>query len=56
MIYARKGSLKAYFGFQAAAEPKELCYVKGTNHTDMYDSADKIPFAKLVEFYRASLK
>lgn len=42
--------------FQAAAEPKELYYVKGASHTDMYDNADKIPFAKLVEFYRANLK
>ena len=42
--------------FQTAAEPKELFYVKGASHTDIYDNADKIPFSKLVEFYRANLK
>ncbi|MDG6895575.1 alpha/beta hydrolase [Volucribacter amazonae] len=42
--------------YQNAGEPKELYYVQGANHTDMYDNADKIPFAKLVDFYRVNLK
>ena len=35
---------------------KELYIVKGANHTDLYDRTDKIPFAKIAEFYRQSLK
>ena len=42
--------------YQAAAEPKELYYVKGANHTNMYDNADRIPFGKLVGFYRQHLQ
>ena len=53
---AAQSKMFSEMAFQAAAEPKELFYVKGASHTDMYDNADKIPFAKLVEFYRANLK
>lgn len=53
---AAQSKIFSEMAYQAAGEPKELYYVKGANHTDMYDNADKIPFAKLVEFYRANLK
>ncbi|TNH06801.1 alpha/beta hydrolase [Testudinibacter sp. TR-2022] len=42
--------------YKLASEPKELYWVAGANHTDMYDNADKIPFAKLVEFFGENLK
>lgn len=42
--------------FKLAAEPKELYLVPGANHTDMYDNADKIPFAKLKDFFQTHLK
>ena len=35
---------------------KELYIVKGANHTDLYYKADEIPFAKIAEFFRTSLK
>ena len=35
---------------------KELYIVKGANHTDLYYKADVIPFAKIAEFFRTSLK
>ena len=53
---AAQSKIFSEMAYQAAGEPKELYYVKGASHTDMYDNADKIPFAKLVEFYRAQLQ
>lgn len=35
---------------------KELMIIPGANHTDLYDNMDKIPFAKIVNFYRDNLK
>ncbi|BCD45971.1 alpha/beta hydrolase [Helicobacter suis] len=32
--------------YKKAAEPKELYYVKGAGHVDLYDRVDKIPFDK----------
>lgn len=42
--------------YKQASEPKELYLVKGANHTDMYDNADKIPFKKLENFFETNLK
>jgi uncharacterized protein len=42
--------------YAAAAEPKELMIIPGANHTDLYDRIDVIPFDKLAQFFRASLK
>ncbi len=42
--------------YKAAAEPKELLIIKGANHVDLYDQADKIPFDKLTEFFTKNLK
>ena len=53
---AAQSKIFSEMAYQAAGEPKDLYYVKGASHTDMYDNADKIPFAKLVEFYRAQLQ
>lgn len=53
---AAQSKIFSEMAYQAAGEPKELYYVKGASHTDMYDNADKIPFAKLVAFYREQLQ
>ncbi|WP_343212936.1 alpha/beta hydrolase [Actomonas aquatica] len=39
-----------------AAEPKELLIIEDANHVDLYDQVDKIPFAKLTEFFTTNLK
>jgi len=39
-----------------AAEPKELYYVKGAGHVDLYDRLDIIPFGKLTSFFTEYLK
>lgn len=35
---------------------KELLIVKGANHVDLYDQADKIPFDKIENFFKTNLK
>jgi fermentation-respiration switch protein FrsA (DUF1100 family) len=42
--------------YAAAAEPKELLIIPGTNHVDLYDRMDKIPFDKLQSFFEENLK
>lgn len=42
--------------YQRAAEPKELYYVKGADHVDLYDRINLIPFDKLTAFFKANLK
>ena len=42
--------------YKRSAEPKELHYVKGTGHVDLYDKTDLIPFDKLNDFFTANLK
>lgn len=37
--------------FKRAAEPKELVWVKGAGHVDLYDRVDLIPFDKLTRFF-----
>ena len=41
--------------YQLAAEPKELYIVPNAGHVDLYDQMDKIPFAKLVDFFEKNL-
>ncbi|SIQ26875.1 alpha/beta hydrolase [Marinobacterium stanieri] len=41
--------------FADAAEPKELYIVPGSNHVDLYDRTDVIPFNKLDNFFTAAL-
>ncbi|KAH7094541.1 Alpha/Beta hydrolase protein [Paraphoma chrysanthemicola] len=38
-----------------AGEPKELYWVPGAGHVDLYDRVQLIPFDKLTEFFRLSL-
>lgn len=35
---------------------KELLIIKDANHVDLYDNAEKIPFAKIAEFFKENLK
>lgn len=42
--------------YRRAAEPKELYYVTGAGHVDLYDRVQLIPFDKLNEFFRANLQ
>lgn len=35
---------------------KELLIIDGANHVDLYDNREKIPFAKIIEFFRKNLK
>ena len=50
--HSREFSEDAY---QRAAEPKELYWVKGANHVDLYDRVNLIPFDKLATFFRRNL-
>ena len=51
--HSREFSEDAY---RRAAEPKELLVVPGAGHVDLYDRTGLIPFAKLTEFFKTSLK
>ena len=41
--------------YKRAKEPKELLYIKGAGHVDLYDKVDLIPFAKLNAFFSKNL-
>ncbi|KUJ50083.1 alpha/beta hydrolase [Chryseobacterium sp. JAH] len=42
--------------YKRAGQPKELFYVKGAGHVDLYDKTDLIPFEKLATFFKKNLK
>ena len=42
--------------YSRAAEPKELYYVAGAGHVDLYDRVNLIPFDKLTDFFTKNLK
>jgi fermentation-respiration switch protein FrsA (DUF1100 family) len=42
--------------YKRAAKPKELYYVKGAGHVDLYDRVNLIPFDKLDSFFKKNLK
>jgi fermentation-respiration switch protein FrsA (DUF1100 family) len=50
--HSREFSEEAY---RLAAEPKELVWVAGAGHVDLYDRVDLIPFDKLTSFFRQHL-
>ena len=59
LIIAGENAHSRYFSetaYQKAKEPKELLILPNTNHVDLYDRMDKIPFDKLTEFFRTNLK
>lgn len=51
--HSREFSEEAY---RLATGPKELFWVPGAGHDDLYDRVDLIPFDKLTTFFRANLK
>jgi fermentation-respiration switch protein FrsA (DUF1100 family) len=51
--HSREFSEDAY---ERAADPKELFWVKGANHVDLYDRVNLIPFDKLAGFFTEHLK
>lgn len=50
--HSREFSETAY---RIAAQPKELYWVRGAGHTDLYDRTEIIPFSKLSDFFRSNL-
>lgn len=50
--HSREFSEDAYAN---AAEPKELFWVPGAGHVDLYDRVELIPFDKFTDFFRANL-
>jgi uncharacterized protein len=51
--HSREFSEDAY---QLAAEPKELVFIPGAGHVDLYDRTELIPFDKLTSFFQNSLQ
>jgi fermentation-respiration switch protein FrsA (DUF1100 family) len=51
--HSREFSDEAY---RLAGEPKELLVVPSAGHVDLYDRVNLIPFEKLTQFFRNSLK
>lgn len=51
IAHSREFSEDAY---AAAGEPKELFWIPGAGHVDLYDRVDLIPFWKLTEFFQSS--
>jgi fermentation-respiration switch protein FrsA (DUF1100 family) len=41
--------------YKRAAEPKELVWIAGAGHVDLYDRVDLIPFDKLGSFFTQHL-
>jgi fermentation-respiration switch protein FrsA (DUF1100 family) len=50
--HSKEFSAEAY---RRAVEPKELVWVPGAGHVDLYDRVDLIPFDKLTGFFRRHL-
>lgn len=59
LFIAGENAHSRYFSedaYRQAGEPKELYIVSGSNHVDLYDQTDKIPFDKLTDFFKENLK
>ncbi|KAF7525622.1 hypothetical protein G7054_g11010 [Neopestalotiopsis clavispora] len=50
--HSRQFSEDAY---TRAGEPKELVWVAGAGHVDLYDRVDLIPFARLIRFFQENI-
>ena len=51
--HSREFSEEAY---RLAGQPKELHWVKGAGHVDLYDRTDLIPWSKLAGFFKTHLR
>lgn len=59
LMIAGENAHSRYFSedaYKKAKEPKELLILPKTNHVDLYDRMDKIPFDKLTDFFNENLK
>lgn len=60
MIVHGEKAHSRYFGEDAfrrlKGDNKKLLIVPGASHTDLYDNMEKIPFGRIVEFYRTYLR
>ncbi|WP_153111009.1 alpha/beta hydrolase [Propionivibrio limicola] len=59
LLIAGENAHSRYFSedaYKAAAQPKELLILKDTDHVDLYDRVDKIPFDKIADFFGKNLK
>ncbi|KAI6839353.1 alpha/beta-hydrolase [Hortaea werneckii] len=52
IAHSREFSADAY---ARAAEPKEIMWIPGAGHVDLYDRVDLIPFPRLFDFFRTNL-
>lgn len=52
IAHSREFSADAY---ARANEPKEIVWIPGANHVDLYDRVDLIPFGKLFDFFSTNL-
>ncbi|RMZ35014.1 hypothetical protein D0859_00857 [Hortaea werneckii] len=52
IAHSREFSADAY---ARAAEPKEIVWIPGAGHVDLYDRVDLIPFARLFDVFRTNL-
>ncbi|CAG7938836.1 unnamed protein product [Penicillium salamii] len=43
------------YAYSRAAEPKELLWVPGAGHVDLYDRTELIPFQRLTQFFQTNL-
>lgn len=58
LLIAGENAHSRYFSediYKAAAEPKELLILEETNHVDLYDRMDKIPFEAIAAFLGKNL-
>lgn len=59
LLIAGENAHSRYFSedaYKAANEPKELMILPSTNHVDLYDKINVIPFDKLETFFKDNLK
>lgn len=59
LFIAGENAHSRYFSeeaYELAAEPKELYIVPGSNHVDLYDRSELIPFGKLTDFFTRNMK
>jgi hypothetical protein len=59
LLIAGENAHSKYFSediYKSASEPKELMIIPNAVHVDLYDKLDKIPFAKIENFFKTSLK
>ncbi len=59
LLIAGENAHSRYFSediYKSASEPKELMIIPNAVHVDLYDKLDKIPFAKIEDFFKMNLK